>query len=112
MTATLRSIVPPRQLATAATTQYTVPTGIRTNIIAATVTNTDTVARTFSVNVVASGDSVGNANRIISNRTVQPDETYNCWEIISHALESGSFISTTASAATALTLWISGREVS
>jgi hypothetical protein len=106
-----RVLVPPLQLATAATTQYTAPAGTRTIIDKATVTNTDTSNRSFSVNLVTSGGSAGNANLVIDTRTVVPDETYLCPELIGQILEPGSFISTTASAATALTLRISGREV-
>ena len=74
-------------------------------------TNTDTVNRTFSVNLVTSGGSAGNANLVIDDRTVVPGETYLCQELVGQALESGSFISTIASAATALTMRVSGREI-
>lgn len=111
MTVAVRILVQPVQLATGATTQYTVPTGTRTIIDKATVTNTDTSNRTFSVNLVTSGGSPSNANLIVDARAVVPDETYLCPELIGQVLGPGDFISTTASAATALTLRISGREV-
>jgi hypothetical protein len=41
-----------------------------------------------------------------------PGETYLCPELVGQALEPGGFISTIASAATALTLRVSGREIS
>lgn len=111
MTVTVKVIVQPLQLAVAATTQYTVPAGTRCIIDKATVTNTDTVNRSFSVNLVPSSSSASNANLIIDARAVVPDETYLCPELIGQVLGPGDFISTTASAATALTLRISGREV-
>ena len=111
MTVIVKVLVQPLQLAVAATTQYTVPTGTRTIIDKATVTNTDTSNRTFSVNLVTSGGSASNANLVIDTRAVVPDETYLCPELIGQVLGPGDFISTTASAATALTLRISGREV-
>lgn len=111
MTVAVRILVQPVQLAVGATTQYTVPTGTRTIIDKATVTNTDTSNRTFSVNLVTSGGSPSNANLIVDARAVVPDETYLCPELIGQVLGPGDFISTTASAATALTLRISGREV-
>lgn len=111
MTVTVRVLVPPLQLAVAATTQYTAPTGTRVIIDKATVTNTDTANRTFSVNLVTSGGSASNSNLVIDTRAVVPDETYTCPELVGHVLEPGGFISTTASAATALTLRISGREI-
>jgi hypothetical protein len=92
------------------TTQYTA-TLCKALIDKATVTNTDTVNRSFSVNLIQSGGSATNANLIIDDRTVVPGETYNCPELIGHELDPGAFISTIASAATSLTLRISGREI-
>jgi len=111
MTVTVQVLVPPLQLATGATTQYTVPSGTRTIIDKASVTNTDSVNRSFSVNLVTAVDSPGNQNLIIDDRVVVPGETYLCPELIGQAMTPGSYISTTASAATALTLRITGREV-
>lgn len=110
MSVTVRVLVPPIQLGTAATTQYTAAS-VRAIIDKATVTNTDTVNRSFSVNLVNNGGSPANSNLIIDARTVVPDETYLCPELVGQVLEPGSFISTTASAATALTLRVSGREI-
>ena len=110
MTVTVKVLVPPKQLEATQTTQYTA-TNAKAIIDKATVTNTDTVNRTFSVNLVTSGGSAGNANLVIDDRTVVPGETYLCQELVGQALESGGFISTIASAATALTLRVSGREI-
>jgi hypothetical protein len=110
MTVTVRVLVPSKQLEATQTTQYTA-TNAKAIIDKATVTNTDTVNRTFSVNLVTSGGSAGNANLVIDDRTVVPGETYLCQELVGQALESGGFISTVASAATALTLRVSGREI-
>ena len=110
MTVTVRVLVPPLQLQNAQTTQYTA-TNVRAIIDKATVTNTDTTARTFSVNIVTSGGVAGNSNLVIDTRSVQPDETYLCPELVGQAIEAGGFISTIASAATALTFRVSGREI-
>lgn len=110
MTVTVKTLVPPKQMESVQTTQYTA-TAAKAMIDKATVTNTDTVNRTFSVNLVQSGGSAGNSNLIIDERTVVPGETYLCPELIGQVLEPGGFISTVASAATALTLRISGREI-
>ena len=110
MTVTVRVLVPSKQLEATQTTQYTA-TNAKAIIDKATVTNTDTVNRTFSVNLVTSGGSAGNSNLVIDERTVVPGETYLCQELVGQALESGGFISTVASAATALTLRVSGREI-
>ena len=110
MTVTVTVLVPPLQLQNSQTTQYTA-TSVRAIIDKATVTNTDTVARTFSVNLVTSGGSAGSSNLVIDTRTVQPDETYLCPELVGQVLAPGGFISTIASAATALTMRVSGREI-
>ena len=110
MTVTVTVLVPPKQMEASQTTQYTA-TNVRAIIDKATVTNTDTVSRTFSVNIVTSGGSAGVSNLVIDTRTVQPDETYLCPELVGHVLAPGGFISTIASNATSLTLRVSGREV-
>lgn len=111
MAVTVKVLVGPLQMPNAQTTQYTA-TNVRTIIDKATVTNTDTVNRTFSVNLVNSGGSASNANLIIDDKTVVPGETYLCPELVGQPLDPGGFISTIASAATALTLRIGGREIS
>ena len=111
MSVIVKVLVPPLQMQATQTTQYSPGPGIRAIIDKATVTNTDTVARTFSANLVTSGGSAGNANLIIDDRAVQPGETYTCPELVGQVLSSGDFISTIASAATALTLRVSGREI-
>ena len=110
MTATVKTLVPPKQMEATQTTQYTA-VAAKALIDKATVTNTDTVNRSFSVNLVQSGGTAGNSNLIIDDRTVVPGQTYECPELIGHELDSGAFISTIASNATSLTLRISGREI-
>jgi hypothetical protein len=110
MTVTVAVLVPPKQMEAVQTTQYTA-TNVRAIIDKATVTNTDTVSRTFSVNIVTSGGSAGNSNLVIDTRTVQPDETYLCPELVGQVLAPGGFISAIASNATSLTLRVSGREI-
>ena len=111
MTILVKTLVAPVQMAATQTTLDTA-TAVRAIIDKATVTNTDTVARTFGVNLVQSAGSASNSNLVIDTKTVQPDETYTCPELVGHVLEPSAFISVIASAATALTLRISGREVS
>ena len=111
MSVTPTVLVPPLQMQATQTTQYSVPASNRAIIDKATVTNTDTVSRTFSVNLVTSGGSAGNANLVIDDRAVAPGETYTCPELVGQVLEAASFISTIASAATALTLRVSGRQI-
>jgi len=111
MAVTTKVLVAPLQMQATQTTQFTA-TAVKAIIDKATVTNTDSVNRTFSVNLVTSGGSAGNSNLVIDDKTVVPGETYLCPELIGQVLEPGGFISTIASAATALTLRVSGREIS
>lgn len=111
MTVTAKVLVPPLQLQATQTTQYSTPASTKAIIDKATVTNTDTVNRTFSVNLVTSGGSAANSNLVIDDRSVVPGETYTCPELVGQVLEAGGFISTIASAATALTFRVSGREI-
>jgi hypothetical protein len=110
MAVIVKTLVPPLQMQATQTTQYTA-TLVKAIIDKATVTNTDTVNRSFSVNLVQTGGSATNTNLIIDDRTVVPGETYLCPELVGQELDPGAFISTIASAATALTLRISGREI-
>jgi hypothetical protein len=111
MAVTARVLVPPKQLENTQTAQYTA-TNVRAIIDKATVTNTSASNVTLSVNLVTVSGSAGASNLIIDNRTIVPDETYLCPELVGQVLEAGGFISTIAGAATSLTMRVSGREIS
>lgn len=111
MAVTLKVLVPPKQLENSQTTQYTA-SNVRAIIDKATITNTSASNVTVSVNLVTVSGSAGSSNLIIDTRTIVPDETYLCPELVGQVLEAGSFISTIAGAATSLTMRVSGREVS
>jgi len=111
MAVTLKVLVPPKQLENAQTSQYTA-TNVRAIIDKATITNTSANNVTVSVNLVTVSGSAGASNLIIDTRTIVPDETYLCPELVGQVLEAGGFISTIAGTATSLTMRVSGREVS
>lgn len=111
MTVTAKVLVPPKQLESSQTAQYTA-TGVKAIIDKATITNTSASNVTVSVNLVTSGGSAGASNLIIDSQIIVPDECYLCPELIGQVLEAGSFISTIAGAATSLTMRVSGREIS
>jgi hypothetical protein len=67
---------------------------------------------TFSCNLVTVSGSAGASNLIVDSRTIVPDETYTCPELVGQALDVGGFISTIAGTATSLTIRASGREIS
>jgi hypothetical protein len=110
MTVTVKVLIPSKTAENSQTTQYTA-----TNAVAIidkfTATNYSVSAATISVNLVTSGDTAGNQNLVTKTRTLQPSETYRFPEIVGHVLASGGFISTVASAASAISIRSSGREV-
>jgi hypothetical protein len=94
----------------AQTTQYT-SVAARTIIDKFTATNTSGSNVSLSVNMVPSGNAPGASNLVVDARVLAPDETYTCPELVGHILDPGNFISTLASAASAVVLRASGREV-
>ena len=111
MTVTVKVLIPAKQAENAQTTQYTA-TNVKAIIDKFTVTNTSANNVTFSCNLVTVSGSAGASNLIIDTRTIVPDETYTCPELVGQALDVGGFISTIAGASTSLTIRASGREIS
>lgn len=111
MSVTVRVLIPAKIAVATDTTQYTAPAGVTTIIDKFTCTNYDTVVRSITVNLVTSGDTVGNQNKIVVSRALQPAETYLFPELVGQVLAPGGFISTIASNATGLNIRASGREV-
>lgn len=110
MAVTVKNIIPAKEAEAVQTTQYTA-TNCRCIIDKFTATNTSAGNETISVNLVASGDVAGAANLIVDTRSIAPDETYTFPELVGQVLDSGTFISTIASAAASLTIRASGREI-
>ena len=111
MSVVVKVLIPAKIAVATDTTQYTAPTGVTTIIDKFTATNYDTVVRSITVNLVTSGDTVGNQNKIVVSRALQPAETYLFPELVGAALAPGGYISTIASNATGLNIRASGREV-
>jgi hypothetical protein len=110
MAVTPKALIQSKQAENAQTTQYTA-TNCRAIIDKFTATNTSASNVTISVNIVASGESPGVSNLIVDARSIAPGQTYTFPELVGQVLDSGSFISTIASAATSLTIRASGREI-
>jgi hypothetical protein len=110
MTVVVKVLIPAKQAESAQTTQY-VANNVKAIIDKFTVTNTSASNTTFSCNLVTVVGTANAANLIIDARTIVPDETYTCPELVGQVLDSGGFISTLASAATSLTIRASGREI-
>jgi hypothetical protein len=110
MSVTVANIIPRKQAEPTETIQYTVSSGT-TVIDKFTVTNTSSVAVTFSCYLAISGGSAGNENKIIDNKLIAVDETYLCPELVLQVLANGGRIITIAGAGGALTISASGREI-
>lgn len=110
MATTPKTIIPAKQAEDSATTQYT-STNVKTAIDKFTVTNTTGSAATIEINIVSSGGSVSDSNVVLHSKSIEAGQTYQCPEVVGHYMEAGSFISTTAGTASALTIMASGRTV-
>lgn len=107
---TIKNIIPRKQAENIQSNQY-IATNCKCIIDKFTVTNTSGANVTFAANLVAFGDSPTDANLVLKAKTVVPNETYTCPELVGQVLEAGGTISTIAGAATSLTISASGREV-
>jgi len=110
MTVTAKVLIASKLAENAQTTQYTA-VNCKAIIDKFTVTNTSAANISFSVNLVSSGDVAGAGNLVLKTRGIAPGETYTTPELVGQLLESGGFISTLSSAASAAVLRVSGREI-
>lgn len=110
MATTIRNLVPAKYAENTQTAQYTAVDLVAV-IDTFTVTNTSASNVSFSINIVPSGGSVSNSNLIFDSITIGVGETYNCPELVGKVLQPGSFLSTLASAASSLTIDVTGREI-
>ena len=111
MAVNVKVLIPAKIAENTQTTQYTAQ-NVSAIIDKFTATNYSASAATLSVNLVTQFDSSGNQNLIIKAKTLLPSETYTFPELVGHVLQPGGFISTIASAASAINIRSSGREVS
>ncbi|ENV30863.1 hypothetical protein [Acinetobacter baumannii] len=104
-----KNIIPSKFAENAQTVQYTA--SAPTMIDKFTVTNTTASPVTFSCNLVSSGGSADSSNLVIKDKQIAVGETYVCPELVGHTLDVGSFISTIASIASAISIRASGKEI-
>lgn len=109
MTVTVKNIIPAKFAESSQTTQYTAPS--KAVIDSFTVTNTSAAVANISVNIVPPGGTLGDSNLIIDTQSLQPGQALPLYALCGQVMENGSVISTLASAATALTIRASGREI-
>jgi hypothetical protein len=111
MAVSVNVLIPAKIAENTQTTQYTA-VNVSTIIDKFTATNYSASAATISINLVTQFDSAGNQNLIIKAKTLLPSETYTFPELVGHVLAPGGYISTLASASSAINIRSSGREVS
>ncbi len=111
MAVNVKVLIPAKIAENTQTTQYTAQ-NVSAIIDKFTATNYSATAATISINLVTQFDSSGNQNLIIKAKTLLPSETYTFPELVGHVLQPGGFISTIASAASAINIRSSGREIS
>jgi hypothetical protein len=113
MTVTAKNLVPAKFVENSQTTQYTVASNITATIIDKfTATNISGSTATISVNIVTGSDTAGNQNLITKTKSLAASEVYTFPEIVGQILPNSAFISTIASAANAINMRVSGREIS
>jgi len=111
MTVTAKNLVPAKFVADTQTTQYTA-SNVTTIIDKFTATNISASTATISVNLVTQTYTPSDSNLIVKAKSLTAGETYIFPELVGHILPTGGFISTIASAASAINMRVSGREVS
>lgn len=108
-TITPRVLVPGVQLTASNATYYTA-TNVRALLDKFTVLNTSASAATLSMWFVHAGGSASDATQVIKAKSIAANTTDTLAEVSGHILEAGGFVVAVASAATALSLRVSGRE--
>jgi hypothetical protein len=112
MTVTARNLVPAKLVENTQTTQYIVASNVTATIIDKfTATNVSGSTATISVNLVTGSDTPGDRNLITKTKSLAASEVYTFPELVGQILPNTAFISTLASAASAINMRVSGREI-
>lgn len=110
MAVTVKVLIPAKEAEGTQTAQYTA-VNCRAIIDKFTGTNTSGSNATISTNIIPNAGTAGDDNLIVDAKSIAPGETYTFPELVGQVLDSGMFISTIASAANAITIRASGREI-
>jgi hypothetical protein len=101
MTVTAKNLVPGK----------TVEASQTTIIDKFTATNYSASSVTISVHLAVFGDITANKNLVVKNKSLLPSECYTFPELVGQILNPGNFISTIASNGSAISMRVSGREI-
>jgi hypothetical protein len=107
----VKNLVPAAQLTAAVATYYTA-VNVKALLDKCTLCNTSGAAVTVDLHLVPSAGAASASNKVLDTVSVNSHTTYVAPEVVGHVLEAGSTIQALASAATAVSLRVSGREVS
>ena len=110
MTITPTVLIEPKLAEATNTVQYTAD-DVNAIVDKFTVTNNGAAPATITINVVTNIGTADASNRIVNARNIEVGECYTCPELVGQVLVDADYISTTASAATTLTIRASGREI-
>jgi hypothetical protein len=112
-TVVAKCLVETKYAENAQTTQYTAPAGTRVIIDKITASNNSGANQTLAINVVPNGGSAGASNLIVPAKTIVDTASPELFPgMVGRVLNAGDFISTLASAASAIVIRIEGREIS
>jgi hypothetical protein len=92
-------------------TEYNVPGSTTTIIDKFTATNIDSGAQTVTVYLIPSGQSVGNAFKVIDAISIPANTALDITQLQNHILATGDIINAFASASSKVVIKASGREV-
>lgn len=98
-------------LADTDTTMYTTPANQTAKIEALMITNTDIASRTFTLNIVESGNSPATTTKFIIDKAIATNETLTIPEFIGHNLKAGDFLTGVCDVASVLNFRISTKEI-
>jgi hypothetical protein len=113
MAETVKVLFGPAQIPNVQTPLYIAPAGTRAVIEKCTGVNSGTSVAVVTVNLVPSGGSVSNANAVTYLKGIGPSPApaYQFSELIGQVLNSGDSISAISSIGAAVSIRISGREI-
>lgn len=111
MAVTAKRLVSGSQLTTGAATYYTAATSTKGVIKSAVLTNTSANTVTATMHLVPSAGTADATNQIISAKAIAAGESYTCPEAVNQVLEAGGTIQALASSGAAITLVVSGAEI-
>jgi hypothetical protein len=110
MAVDIKKVVTGTALTTSLVTLYTVQANTRVRVNELLLCNTDTTARTFTVNFVDSGDTAAVKNTVFTVAPIGAKDTLTLG--LDQVLEAGDFVQASADAADVVSIRLSGVEVS